>query len=80
MRAIRLWKHLLLLKRGGIGLLAGGVRDAKPGSCAVECPACPRFIPDHPELASCGDSPDPPIEDDNSDGEDEDDDEPPPLE
>ncbi|KLO04227.1 hypothetical protein SCHPADRAFT_808133, partial [Schizopora paradoxa] len=41
MRAIRLWKHLFLLKRGGIGLLAGGVCDARPGSCTVECPACP---------------------------------------
>lgn len=45
MRLVRLWKHLHLLKRGGIGMLPGGVRDADLGSCAVQCPACPREIP-----------------------------------
>lgn len=41
MRIVRLWKHLHLLKRGGIGLLSEGVNSAEQGSCAVECPACP---------------------------------------
>ena len=52
MRAIRLWKHLFLLKRGGIGLLPGGVSDAEQGSCAIVCPACPRELPDLPEPAN----------------------------
>ncbi len=47
MRAIRLWKHLHLLKRGGIGMLPGGIGAAAVGSCAVECPACPRELPPH---------------------------------
>lgn len=41
MRVVRLWKHLHLLKRGGIGLVCDGVNSAERGSCAVECPACP---------------------------------------
>lgn len=45
MRLIRLWKHLHLLKRGGIGMLPGGVGAADLGSCAVQCPACPRELP-----------------------------------
>lgn len=45
MRLIRLWKHLHLLKRGGIGMLQGGAGAAALGSCAVECPACPRELP-----------------------------------
>lgn len=31
-----------MLKKGGVGLLAGGIESAMPGSCAIECPACPR--------------------------------------
>ncbi len=45
MRMIRLWKHLTLLKRGGIGMNPGGVDAACKGSCVVECPACPRDVP-----------------------------------
>ncbi len=45
MRLIRLWKHLHLLKRGGIGMMPGGVADALVGSCAVDCPACPHELP-----------------------------------
>ncbi|KAK7022007.1 hypothetical protein VNI00_017109 [Paramarasmius palmivorus] len=42
-RAIRQWRHLKLLKRGGRG--NDGVRDiseTRPGELAVICPACPR--------------------------------------
>lgn len=46
MRMIRLWKHLHLLKRSGVGMLPGGVHAAAPGSCVVECPACPRDLPE----------------------------------
>lgn len=42
MKTLRLWKHLKMLKRGGIGLLPGGIDSAMPGSCAIECPACPQ--------------------------------------
>ncbi|KAH8111809.1 hypothetical protein DFH11DRAFT_1546400 [Phellopilus nigrolimitatus] len=41
MRVARLWRHLKMLKRAGVGLCPGGVAVAGPGSCAVECPACP---------------------------------------
>ena len=46
MRVCRLWRHLKLLKRAGIGLSVGGVDSAHPGSCALECPACP-----HPDIS-----------------------------
>lgn len=45
MRVARLWRHLKLLKRAGIGHDPAGVAAAKDGSCAVECPACP-----HPDV------------------------------
>lgn len=41
MRVCRLWRHLKLLKRSAAGLKPGGVTSATPGSCALECPACP---------------------------------------
>lgn len=41
MRVSRLWRHLKLLKRAGIGLEPEGVASAQPGSCAIRCPACP---------------------------------------
>ncbi|KAH8103711.1 hypothetical protein DFH11DRAFT_1768670 [Phellopilus nigrolimitatus] len=44
MRVCRLWRHLKLLKRAGVALDPGGVASAKPGSCAIECPACPHPI------------------------------------
>ncbi|KAK0502087.1 hypothetical protein EDD18DRAFT_1100581 [Armillaria luteobubalina] len=36
------WSFIRLLKRAGIGNDLGGWKAAKPGSCAVECLACPR--------------------------------------
>lgn len=56
MRVARLWRHLKLLKRGGIGLLERGVDDAKLGSCAVACPACPHpdSIPRNPSIREEG--------------------------
>lgn len=44
MRISRLWRHLKLLKRAGVHLMAGGVEACKPGSCAVPCYACPSEI------------------------------------
>lgn len=41
MRVCRLWRHLKLLKRAGIGFSSGGIKCATFGSCALECPACP---------------------------------------
>ncbi|KLO03894.1 hypothetical protein SCHPADRAFT_990181, partial [Schizopora paradoxa] len=70
MRMIRIWKHLMLLKRGGIGMLPGGVDSASRGSCAVECPACPRELPTL-DPASGSNDPD--------DGDENNDDPPPPL-
>lgn len=75
MRMIRLWKHLLLLKRGGIGMLVGGVNAAARASCAIDCPACPRELPEFNDdmlnsLLALRTSPD---DNDSSD------DEPPPL-
>lgn len=44
MRVCRLWRHLKLLKRAGVGLSPDGVASAKPGSCAIACPACPNPV------------------------------------
>lgn len=41
MRVSRLWRHVKLMKRAGVGLSPGGVKAASLGSCALECPACP---------------------------------------
>lgn len=41
MRLIRQWRHLKMLKRFGRGHDPGGVATTQPGSCAVQCPACP---------------------------------------
>ncbi|KAK0488218.1 hypothetical protein EDD18DRAFT_1335263 [Armillaria luteobubalina] len=35
------WSFIRLLKRAGVGNDPGRWKDAKPGSCAVECLACP---------------------------------------
>ncbi|KAK0493690.1 hypothetical protein EDD18DRAFT_1356144 [Armillaria luteobubalina] len=35
------WSFICLLKRAGVGNDPGRWKDAKPGSCAVECLACP---------------------------------------
>jgi len=40
-RAVRIWEHLVLLKRSGRGHDIEGVDGTQPGQCAVECPACP---------------------------------------
>jgi hypothetical protein len=39
---MRWWRHLKMLKRGGRGHDPDGVSATKPGSLAVECPACPQ--------------------------------------
>ncbi|KAK0486702.1 hypothetical protein EDD18DRAFT_1311625 [Armillaria luteobubalina] len=44
------WSFIRHLKRAGIGNDHGGWKAAKPGSCAMECLACPRLgvnIPEH---------------------------------
>ena len=38
---IRQWRYLKMLKRGGRGNIPEGATAVPPGSCAVECPACP---------------------------------------
>ncbi|TFK82052.1 hypothetical protein K466DRAFT_603992 [Polyporus arcularius HHB13444] len=38
----RQWRHLKMMKRGGRGHDPAGVAATQPGSCAVECPACPQ--------------------------------------
>ncbi|KAK0478646.1 hypothetical protein EDD18DRAFT_1364574 [Armillaria luteobubalina] len=40
-RVVREWSFIHLLKRAGIGNDRGGWKAAEPGSCAVECLACP---------------------------------------
>jgi hypothetical protein len=39
--AIRIWRHVKMLKRAGRGHDPAGVDATQPGECAVECPACP---------------------------------------
>ncbi|KAK0230569.1 hypothetical protein IW262DRAFT_1453472 [Armillaria fumosa] len=44
------WSFIQLLKRAGIGNDCGGWKATKPGSCAMECLACPHpgvNIPEH---------------------------------
>ncbi|KAI0693244.1 hypothetical protein C8T65DRAFT_711224 [Cerioporus squamosus] len=41
LQMIRQWRHLKLLKRAGRGNVPGRAVNVPPGSCAVECPACP---------------------------------------
>ncbi|KZT04662.1 uncharacterized protein LAESUDRAFT_657482, partial [Laetiporus sulphureus 93-53] len=50
MRMMRQWRHLKMLKRFGRGHDPSGVSGTTPGSCAVECPACPhpgKNLPDN---------------------------------
>ncbi|KAF7321831.1 CxC2 domain-containing protein [Mycena kentingensis (nom. inval.)] len=42
LRMARQYRHLLLLKRRGCGHTSIAIRDTKPGSLAIPCPACPR--------------------------------------
>lgn len=46
MRVARLWRHIRMLKRGGLGHDPSGLAGASLGSCAIECPACP-----HPNIS-----------------------------
>jgi hypothetical protein len=61
LRTVRIWEHLLLLKRSGRGHEPEGVEGTEPGQCAVECPVCPhpgRNVPlewnKAPENTRCG--------------------------
>ncbi len=50
MRSFRQWRHLKTLKRHGRGHIEQGIDNVGPGTCAVECPACPhpgRNLPDN---------------------------------
>ncbi|KAH9914760.1 uncharacterized protein BXZ73DRAFT_81524 [Epithele typhae] len=38
---VRLWRHLVALKRAGRGHDPAGAANTQPGELAVECPACP---------------------------------------
>jgi hypothetical protein len=38
---MRLWRHLLMLKRAGRGHDPAGIDATSQGELAVECPACP---------------------------------------
>ncbi|KAJ6595066.1 hypothetical protein DFH09DRAFT_1305749 [Mycena vulgaris] len=37
----RIWRNLQMFKRAGCAHQTDGIDTAKPGACAVECPACP---------------------------------------
>ncbi|KAG6847851.1 hypothetical protein H0H93_005521 [Arthromyces matolae] len=39
---IREWRYLKMLKRAARGHEINGINTTTPGSCAVECPACPQ--------------------------------------
>lgn len=41
LRALRMWRHLRMLKRGGRAYDKTGVEGTSPGELAVLCPACP---------------------------------------
>lgn len=46
---MRVWRHLLMLKRAGRGHDPSGANGTKPGELCVECPCCPhpgRNLPD----------------------------------
>lgn len=48
-RCVRQFRHIMLIKRGGLGHSPLPLSSSSPGSCAVECPCCPhpgRNIPD----------------------------------
>jgi len=51
---MRLWRHLLMLKRAGRGHDPAGIDATSQGELAVECPACPhpgRNLPEDWKLA-----------------------------
>ena len=41
LRALRMWRHLRMLKRGGRSYDKTGPKGTSPGELAVICPACP---------------------------------------
>ncbi|KLO05066.1 hypothetical protein SCHPADRAFT_794115, partial [Schizopora paradoxa] len=49
-RALRLWRHLKLLKRAGVVFINGGVESAPPGVCALKCLACPDSTYDEDDI------------------------------
>ncbi|KAI0730668.1 hypothetical protein C8Q76DRAFT_612418, partial [Earliella scabrosa] len=52
--AVRIWRHLLMLKRAGRGHNPAGAAATGPGELVVECPACPhpgKNLPDDWESA-----------------------------
>ncbi|KAJ3537092.1 hypothetical protein NMY22_g5739 [Coprinellus aureogranulatus] len=42
LRMVHMWRHVRLMKRSGRGHDPEGVKNTKPGECAVLCPACPQ--------------------------------------
>ncbi|KAH9916110.1 uncharacterized protein BXZ73DRAFT_53996, partial [Epithele typhae] len=46
---VRLWRHIVALKRAGRGHDPAGVESTQPGDLAVECPACPHTDKNLPE-------------------------------
>ncbi|KAK7027866.1 CxC2 domain-containing protein [Favolaschia claudopus] len=42
LRMTRVFRHLMMLKRGGRGHAVGGVLATSAGELAIRCPACPR--------------------------------------
>ncbi|KAK6964695.1 CxC2 domain-containing protein [Favolaschia claudopus] len=42
LRVTRMFRHLLMLKRGGRGHALSGVNGTQAGELAIRCPACPR--------------------------------------
>lgn len=40
--AVRIWRNLMLLKRGGRGQDPSGAAGTQEGELAIRCPACPR--------------------------------------
>ncbi|KAI0054472.1 hypothetical protein BV25DRAFT_1817015, partial [Artomyces pyxidatus] len=42
MNIIRQYRHIQMVKRGGRGHALEGISGARPGECAVLCPACPQ--------------------------------------
>ncbi|KAI0054919.1 hypothetical protein BV25DRAFT_1787193, partial [Artomyces pyxidatus] len=42
MNIIRQYRHIQMMKRGGRGHTLEGIKGARPGECAVLCPACPQ--------------------------------------
>jgi hypothetical protein len=37
----RIWRNLKMFERAGCAHQTDGIDTARPGACALECPACP---------------------------------------